>query len=530
MLRLAVAALSITAAIADPRDHVTSYLQMRWPQSLYKDGGYLHREALFGSPPYGGSIVQMLYYAESELCESVVDKRTGYPARETDETGQMEPWPSPFILMVDRGNCTFAQKIRNAQHAGAAAVIIADNVCLCNDIVCLNATAAETDEDYFRCETNEPIMSDDGSGGDITVPAFLMTKHDANDVKAQLYANQFVQIEMGWTLPHPDDTVEYELWTVPSEHVSDEFQSDWKTISQKFEKHIRFTPRQYIFDGESIGCSFSQNSIDLCYNQCTNQGKYCSMDPDGDPNNGISGADVVVESLRRICIWSRYGADDGIGTEYWDYIGFFMKTCDTPDYFSNKKCIKDAMKSAKIVPDTVQRCMDDSGGTERVEGNTQLEAELRAQEERGVIVLPTVFVNNAALRGALSASTTIAALCAGFAEGTKPEICDICADCPFKMQCVETGKCTGDSSGGRGSSFSKGGDENVSKRFFGTSLLVVCTIFSVGAYFQWKRSQNDMRDQVRGILSEYMPLEGGENEGVQMDQRMDFARNGGNMS
>lgn len=253
------------------------------------------------------------------------------------------------------------------------------------------------------------------------------------------------------------------------------------------------------------------------------------MDPDGDPNNGISGADVVVESLRRICIWSRYGADDGIGTKYWDYIGFFMKTCDTPDYFSNKKCIKDAMKSAKIVPDTVQRCMDDSGGIERVEGNTQLDAELRAQEERGVIVLPTVFVNNAALRGALSASTTITALCAGFAEGTKPEICDICADCPFKMQCVENGKCTGDSSGG-GSGFSNGGDENVSKRFFGTSLLVVCTIFSVGAYFQWKRSQNDMRDQVRGILSEYMPLEGGENEGVQMDQRMDFARNGGNMS
>merc|ERR1712025_1398747 len=102
--------------------------------------------------------------------------------------------------------------------------------------------------------------------------------------------------------------------------------------------------------------------------------------------------------------------------------------------------------------------MDDSGGLES-DRNTQLDAELRAQEERGVIVLPTVFVNNAALRGALSASTTIAALCAGFAEGTKPEICGTCAECPNKMLCVENGRCSDFvPPSGRGSRY--GGDES----------------------------------------------------------------------
>ena len=32
---------------------------------------------------------------------------------------------------------------------------------------------------------------------------------------------------------------------------------------------------------------------------CTNDGEYCQIDPDGELDEGVSGADVVVESLRR---------------------------------------------------------------------------------------------------------------------------------------------------------------------------------------------------------------------------------------
>jgi hypothetical protein len=82
------------------------------PHSLYKDDGYAHREALFGYPPYGGSIAQQVYYADSQLCDAVVDTTKGYPEREKDSNGVMKPWPSPYILMVDRGECTFVQKVR----------------------------------------------------------------------------------------------------------------------------------------------------------------------------------------------------------------------------------------------------------------------------------------------------------------------------------------------------------------------------------------------------------------------------------
>jgi hypothetical protein len=79
---------------------------------LFQDGGYDHRDALFGRPAYGGSIAQNVYYAQSTLCDQNVDTSTGVPAREIDpKTNKMQPWPSPYILMVDRGECSFVQKV-----------------------------------------------------------------------------------------------------------------------------------------------------------------------------------------------------------------------------------------------------------------------------------------------------------------------------------------------------------------------------------------------------------------------------------
>lgn len=82
------------------------------PHSLFRPDGYDHREALFGMPSYGGSIAQNVYYSQSTLCDPVVDTSSGVPAREKDSNGKMKPWPSPYILMIDRGDCTFVQKVR----------------------------------------------------------------------------------------------------------------------------------------------------------------------------------------------------------------------------------------------------------------------------------------------------------------------------------------------------------------------------------------------------------------------------------
>jgi len=514
-----IVALVIATACADTTpDHVSSKLQVNVPASLFMEGGYDHREALFGSPPYGGSISQFVYYADSDLCDPTVDNRKGYPLRPVDDEGNMEPWESPFILMVDRGGCSFVKKVRNAQHAGAAAVIIADNVCLCTDLKCLNVTKAD------MCENNEPIMADDGSGGDVTIPSFLIYKHDADALIKELVVNKgILQLEMTWDLPQPDDRVEYDLWTVPTDESGKEFQQQWKTVAKSFGSDAYFTPHFFIYDGLKSHC-VGPNGKNMCFNLCTNNGRYCAVDPDSDLEHGISGADVVTESLRRICIWNNYGESDGVGEKYWNYVMEFMHRCDDedhPEYFFDDACVKDVYKKVKIDGKRIDSCIRDSGGIEGDNENTFLKMEISAQVRRGVVVLPTMFVNAVPLRGALNPTTVFDALCAGFLVGTQPAICDTCSSCENALTCVQKGKCvTGSSSSSRNT----GG--GVSKRTFGFTLLFLCGLFGTIGYLHWKRTREEMRDQVRGILAEYMPLDGGEDE----HNPMDFARGGGSTS
>lgn len=501
-----LALLAGTSVSADSADSISSRLQVHVPQTLFRIDGYDHREALFGVPPYGGSIAQSVYYAASDLCDPTVDTRGGYPIRAKDSSGKMEPWPSPFILMVDRGGCSFVQKVRNAQRSGAAGVVIADNTCLCSDKDCVSANGQDV------CQPAEPIMADDGSGGDISIPSFLMFKVDADLVKAELQANHMVQIEMQWALPKPDDRVEYDLWTTPSDPVSKDFQKKFAPVAQALGDRAYFTPHMYIYDGIKSNCQ-GFDGENMCFNLCTNNGRYCATDPDNDLDHGISGQDVVKESLRRICIWKHYGEQDGIGKEWWDYIATFMERCDNPDFFANDDCAKDAIKHAKINAEQIDRCMKDSGGLDKDTPNTFLDLEMQAQVSRGVVILPTAFVNTVALRGGLSVDTVFTAICNGYAEGTEPKICNQCTGCPDFDGCISSGKCRGGKGGG-----------GVSVHMFMSSILAITVAFGAAAFIHYRRTREEMREQVRGILAEYMPLEGDDGH---VGSPMDFARRGG---
>ena len=399
-------------------------------------------------------------------------------------------------------------------------MIIADTTCLCSDTECVKQSGNPS------CETSEPIMADDGSGADISIPSFLMFKRDADLIKDQLMQNQPVQVEMSWSLPNPDDRVEYDLWTVPTDVVSKNFLGTFKNIAKGLGDRAYFTPHMYIYDGIRTHCQ-GNDGENFCYNLCTNNGRYCATDPDNDLDRGISGSDVVKEALRRLCIWKHYGEKDGIGEVWWNYVAEFMNRCNTPDYFMNEDCVKDCYKQSKVDGEKIDRCMLDSGGLKNDAPNAFLDLEIAAQNERGVVVLPTAFVNTAAIRGQLSSSNVFKAICSGYAEGTKPEVCDMCANCLDPAACVTTGVCPGGGGGG-GAGGSGGQSAGVSTHTFATSIVFIIGIFGAVGYWHYNKSREEMRDQVRGILAEYMPLEDQGDEGG--TSPMDFARRGGTTS
>mmetsp|Transcript_29013 Transcript_29013/g.32543 ORF Transcript_29013/g.32543 Transcript_29013/m.32543 type:complete len:392 (+) Transcript_29013:214-1389(+) len=381
LLRFVVLASLVLNIFADANS-ITSKLQIQLPPDLRVEGGYDHREALFGLPPYGGSIEQNVYYADADLCDGNIDYSLGgFPSRKNDA-----PWKAPFILMVDRGECTFVKKARNAQKLGAAGVVIADSTCLC-----IAGDSCISEGDTY-CESKEPVMADDGSGADITIPSFLMFKQDADPIKEVLKADKIVRMQMSWALPRPDDRVEYSMWTTPKEIHSQPLQRQFRHVAKALDSHAQFTPHMYVYDGLFAGCQ-SPTGENQCFNLCTNNGRYCATDPDDNLDKGISGADVVKESLRRICIWKVYG-DDGIGMPWWDYVDEFLYRCDTDDFFSSEDCVKDCMERANIEYSKVKICMDDAGGLEGDVQNSVLEDELIAREAAGVVILPSFFVSN----------------------------------------------------------------------------------------------------------------------------------------
>jgi len=485
----------------EPNDLATSSkLQIHVPSTLTKPGnGYEHREALFGIPRYGGSIAEPLYYADDTLCEYQPSvSRGGYPIRAKDNNGSMLPWQSPYILMVDRGGCTFVQKVRNAQRAGAAGVIIADNTCLCK------AGDKCHSEPGRECESLEPIMADDGSGSDISIPSFLMFKEDADEVKAELMANRNVRLEMTWALPTPDDRVEYELWTTPTDVLSREFERGFKEAALALGDRAYFTPQMYIYDGIRSGCQ-GDGGEDDCYNLCTNSGRYCATDPDNNLDRGISGADVVKESLRRMCVWKYYGKEDGVGMPWWDYVAEFLFRCNKEDFFSSEACVGDAMSRAKVDKSVIDSCMEDSGGLDGNVKNEVLETQLRAKDKSGVVILPAVYVNRVSIRGYLEFSVVFRAICSGYAQGTTPTVCTECASCPDQQECIQHGHCHTDAHG-------------VSATNMAYAMAGLVAVFCLLSYVQHRRYKSQMQAQVKGIIAEYMPLEENKDENTAVSE------------
>ena len=110
-------------------------------------------------------------------------------------------------------------------------------------------------------------------------------------------------------VPNPDDRVEWELWTTAIDASSLDFLSAFRDTVVALGTRQQFTPMMYTYNGSEYGCDLDSGaeSLNLCGNLCTNDGKYCAPDPDGRQDEGISGAQVVAEDLRRACLWSLVG-------------------------------------------------------------------------------------------------------------------------------------------------------------------------------------------------------------------------------
>ena len=143
-------------------------------------------------------------------------------------------------------------------------------------------------------------------------------------------------------------------------------------------------------------CPAGHETESFCQSQCIYNGKYCCPDPEDDMDAGVSGADIVKENLRQLCVFQELNAT-GRPWLWWDYVTEFGNACTVSQNTFNDACAERVfLKTAKGISwQAVQDCIGDISSTTAV--NPLLEREKLAQANDGrrgdISILPTIIAN-----------------------------------------------------------------------------------------------------------------------------------------
>lgn len=385
-------------------------------------GELTHHGALFGRNFFGETVEKKMYYTKRSLCNSQIPDTPDYIKQDG------------YFLLVDRGECSFVEKVRNAQRDGATAVFIADNRCLCS-----TNGLCEQDIDE-ECEKIEPVMDDDGSGSDIRIPSMLLLKSDADKLRDEIVSGSVVETSISFPVPKAiNGRTEYLLFTAPDDHLSHQFLDSFLEAALSFGTKAVFQPRMLLTDGTGKGCRQYDESHIPCKGYCTNYGRYCESPLiNNQERYEDKGTKMIVESMRRTCIWNIYGKVDGVGKEWWAYVQLWTLQCSFSQYSTS--CAESVYDIAGVDKEEVETCMENSGNFREDVLNTLMETSLSDIAKYKVRYGPTLVVNGAIINGALNFGNSMKAICSTFEDLERPEICgkwDICSNaCSKDESCI----------------------------------------------------------------------------------------------
>lgn len=513
----------------------------------------------FGAPLYGGTLTGSLVYVDSEhghdnRC-NVAECRYACQAFNTSEPPVELDRMKANIMLVDRGPtnsrvaaCKFTEKVWHAQNAGAVAVLVVNY----DDSQTTMDAPDEDDEDknirYLK---------------DLVIPAAFVTKSTGDILKDLIKtgSQEQARIVMDWTdvLPRAEK-VHWQFWSGSNDmcgakcDVQKEFIKQFVPAAKELEEKglTEFQPH-YL----THLCPEVYATTQECETQCIHKGRYCAPDPDGSIEEGYTGAEVVQENLRQLCVF-KLGNETQQPWIWWEYVTKFGEECTMAASQYNKECAERVFQEIGGTKwSSLQALRDCAGQTHEDRENDLLEAELRSQHGEGstvgeVYILPTIRINNGQYRGRLFYNDVFRAICAGFDHNAEPELCarvgdDSCAvNTPGDRACKanEDGRtrCQNTFSGYKctcGKCFNEFKDKNgiasckpkcdlskcdqqtgICEVSEGISLVQVGFILLFGlllaaglGYGVYRlRIKKEMQDEVKSILKQYMPLAEGDEE------------------
>jgi hypothetical protein len=179
------------------------------------------------------------------------------------------------IFLVDRGHCTFVEKVRNVEHAGGSLAVIIDD-------------SAE--------DISKVIMSDDGTGTGIRIPAMIIGKKEGQILKDFLTKQPIELIRKASLaaefIMQTDDKVNYEIWYTSTNDKALDFIRNFKDHHIGLNDAVSFKPRIVTWSCTSCDSDFKKK-------ECFSNGRYCANNHKG---TYIQGRDILMEDLREVCL------------------------------------------------------------------------------------------------------------------------------------------------------------------------------------------------------------------------------------
>ncbi len=206
---------------------------------------------------------------------------------------------TPFYI-ARRGSCSFVKKVRNMERIGVAVAIIVND--------------GDTDID-------EVIMSDDGTGGSIRIPAMLISKEEGEKLidflltETQEVINS-AALKASFVMEKPDNRVEYDIWYTSSNDRALDFISEFASKDAIFGEKVLMAPHYVFWRCKDCEGTFVRDD-------CFASGMYCAVES---ATGHTKGTDILLEDIRQKCLYNQlYGSDQR--EQFWKYMKHVHANC-----------------------------------------------------------------------------------------------------------------------------------------------------------------------------------------------------------
>lgn len=295
------------------------------------------------------------------------------------------------IVLVDRGDCSFVTKVRNAERAGASLVVVVDD----------------------RAENiTNVIMGDDGTGMGLRIPAMLIgSKSGATLKNYAITSDKVATLSAEFVMKSPDNVVEMEFWYSSNNVLALDFLKEFDKYMYDLQDYLAFVPRFVTWGCEMCTEGFKQV-------ECFGDGKYCA--PNHSMFDNVQGKEVILEDLRETCLHSKL-ASEWRESVWWDYMRYVHMSCYD---FVSEDCSKRAHEQIGEDFEKTMRCVESSFDGQKMDyhsDNEILAKNSEAWRDYGILYWPSVTINKVSYRGDITPANILEAVCAGLY--TKPRVC-----------------------------------------------------------------------------------------------------------